>query len=150
MNKTSVVYGLILGLLLIGFKALEFYFFSYKITLETYLGIVAGIFLILGLYVGWRFSRVKVSEKIIYVPHNEVHPKSTLSPENSFQDLGLSDREYEVLTLLNQGCSNQEIADRLYISLSTVKTHISNIFLKLDVKRRTQAISKAKELKIIS
>jgi ATP/maltotriose-dependent transcriptional regulator MalT len=51
-----------------------------------------------------------------------------------------------VLKLIEAGMSNQEIASRLFISITTVKKHISNIYAKLDVKTRTQAVSRAKEL----
>lgn len=63
--------------------------------------------------------------------------------------LGLSKREVEVLEHLSQGFSNQEIADKLFVSLNTIKTHIANIYQKLKVKRRTQAIQKARELALI-
>lgn len=63
--------------------------------------------------------------------------------------LGLSNREIEVLELMAQGFSNQEVADRLFVSLNTTKTHVSNIYTKLNVKRRTQAIQKARELAIV-
>jgi len=63
--------------------------------------------------------------------------------------LGLSKREYEVLGEIVQGLSNKEIAEKLFVSESTIKTHVSNVFLKLDAKRRTQAIQIAKELRII-
>jgi ATP/maltotriose-dependent transcriptional regulator MalT len=55
-----------------------------------------------------------------------------------------------VLQLINQGLSNQEIAEKLFVSLNTVKTHTSNLFVKLDVKRRTQAIQRAKEIGLIA
>ena len=63
--------------------------------------------------------------------------------------LQISERELEVLTLLSQGLSNEEIAGRLYVSVNTVKTHLSNLYQKLDVKRRTQAVNKGKNLKLI-
>jgi ATP/maltotriose-dependent transcriptional regulator MalT len=63
--------------------------------------------------------------------------------------LGLSNREIEVLQLMAAGLSNQEIANQLYVSLNTVKTHSAKLFEKMDVKRRTQAIEKAKRLQII-
>jgi ATP/maltotriose-dependent transcriptional regulator MalT len=66
------------------------------------------------------------------------------------QKLQLSNREYEVLQLLTKGYSNAEIAENLFLSLSTVKTHASNLFYKMDVKSRTQAIEKAKRLRIIA
>ena len=55
----------------------------------------------------------------------------------------LTDREMEVLALLVKGLSNKEIAENLYISPRTVKSHVSNILRKLDVKDRTQAVIKA-------
>jgi len=61
----------------------------------------------------------------------------------------LSKRELEVLQLLAAGYSNQEMADRLFVSLNTIKTHLNKIYIKLDVKRRTQAVSKARELNIL-
>ena len=63
--------------------------------------------------------------------------------------LDISKRELEVLELMAQGLSNQEIANKLFVSLNTIKTHSSNLFLKLDVNRRTQAVQKARELRII-
>ncbi|MBL7956599.1 MAG: winged helix-turn-helix transcriptional regulator, partial [Flavobacteriales bacterium] len=65
-------------------------------------------------------------------------------------ELGISARELEVLELMAKGCSNQEIADRLFISLPTVKSHSSSLFAKLDVRRRTQAVHKAKELGVLA
>jgi LuxR family maltose regulon positive regulatory protein len=60
----------------------------------------------------------------------------------------LTAREIEVLKLIEAGCSNQEIAEKLVISFTTVKRHISNIYTKLDAKSRTQAIAVGKELKL--
>ncbi len=61
----------------------------------------------------------------------------------------LSARELEVLQLIGQGMSNREIADKLVISLRTVKKHVENIYGKLDVKNRSQAILRAQELELI-
>jgi ATP/maltotriose-dependent transcriptional regulator MalT len=69
--------------------------------------------------------------------------------ESRLEKAGISKREYEVLELMAKGFSNQEIADKLFVSLNTIKTHSSNLFLKLEAKRRTQAIQKAKELNLI-
>ena len=63
--------------------------------------------------------------------------------------LGLSKREYEVLLLISAGYSNKEIADQLFVTESTIKTHVSNILLKLDAKRRTEALVRARELNLI-
>ena len=69
--------------------------------------------------------------------------------ESLVAQLELSKRELEILGLLAQGHSNQEIAAKLFVSLSTVKTHIQNLFEKLDVKRRIQAVEKARRLNLI-
>ena len=69
--------------------------------------------------------------------------------EETIKSLDISEREMDVLVLMADGLSNQEIADKLFISIHTVKTHSSNLFSKLFVKRRTQAIQKAKELGLI-
>jgi ATP/maltotriose-dependent transcriptional regulator MalT len=61
----------------------------------------------------------------------------------------ISKRELEVLQLMANGLSNQEIASRLFVSLNTIKTHSSNLFQKLEVKRRTQAIETGKKIGII-
>ena len=64
--------------------------------------------------------------------------------------IGLTQREHDVLVKMAEGLSNLEIAQQLFLSESTVKTHVSNILFKLDAKRRTQAIQSAKKLKIVS
>ena len=61
----------------------------------------------------------------------------------------LSQRELDVLRLIGEGCSNQDITGRLVLSLHTVKKHVSNIFSNLGVKSRTQAIARARELKLL-
>ena len=62
----------------------------------------------------------------------------------------LSERELEVLGLMAAGHSNQEIADRLYISLATVKSHATNIFGKLSASNRTQAVARARALGLLA
>ncbi|MFN8333426.1 MAG: LuxR C-terminal-related transcriptional regulator, partial [Saprospiraceae bacterium] len=60
----------------------------------------------------------------------------------------LSNREIEILKFISNGLSNQQISDKLHISLNTVKAHIKNIFKKLNIERRTQVIQKQKELNL--
>jgi LuxR family transcriptional regulator, maltose regulon positive regulatory protein len=62
----------------------------------------------------------------------------------------LSRRELEVLALVAEGCSNHEISQRLFVALSTVKGHNLKIFEKLQVKRRTEAIARARELGLLN
>ena len=81
----------------------------------------------------------------MYIQRNENFVLDT----SRVAQLELSKRELEILNLLAEGHSNQEIGAKLFISISTVKTHIQNLFEKLDVKRRIQAIEKARSLNLI-
>jgi DNA-binding CsgD family transcriptional regulator len=126
--------GLLLAIGIALLKSLEYYFFSYKITIDLYIGFIAVIFMALGVYLGIKFGR-----------RNDKKAPLTAIPDN----IDLSSREIEVLQHIASGFSNQEIADRLFVSLNTIKTHTNNIYLKLNVKRRTQAIESARKLKII-
>ena len=104
------------------------------------MSIVALFFTALGIWAGLKLTQKKV---VI------VGPEFILD-EAEFQRLGISKREHEVLELMAQGLSNQEIADKLFVSLNTIKTHSSNLFMKLEVSRRTQAVQKAKQLRLIA
>ncbi|HAS40121.1 MAG TPA: helix-turn-helix transcriptional regulator [Microscillaceae bacterium] len=155
MKKTILIYGLALTGALIVFKLIEYSYFSYRISLDAYLGIVAMLFLVAGLLVG-NFLRKKQSvatpETTPTSPVTEpaVAPVSTPAPSlDQLEAIGLSQRELEVLSFIAEGYSNQEIAEKLFVSINTIKTHTANIYSKLGVRRRTQAVSKAKELKII-
>lgn len=102
--------------------------------MEVY-GVVIGIiFLALGIWVGSNILSPKQKARSLMAKPEEID---------------LSDREFEVLQLIAEGLSNQQIADQLFVSRNTIKTHISNIFAKLDVKRRTQAIQRAREVGMI-
>ncbi|HEV7644906.1 MAG TPA: LuxR C-terminal-related transcriptional regulator [Pyrinomonadaceae bacterium] len=141
MRKTIIIYGLAMAALIALLKYLEYSYFIRELSIDIYIGIVAVTFVALGIWVGMRFTRVKtvvVTEGPIF----ELDPAK-------LKDLGISPREYEVLRLISEGFSNQEISEKLFISLSTVKTHSANLFLKLDVSRRTQAVQKARELRLI-
>ncbi len=81
----------------------------------------------------------------MYVTRNENFIPNT----SLISQLEISKRELEVLNLMAQGHSNEEIAAKIFVSVSTVKTHNQNLFLKLAVKRRIQAVEKAKRLHLI-
>jgi len=101
------------------------------------------LFAILFLAFGYYASRVISKPKIEY---KEIPKKID---DERITELGISTREYEVLQLISSGLSNQEIAQKLFISESTVKTHVSNLLMKLDAKRRTQAVTNAKAINIL-
>ncbi|GAB3544523.1 response regulator transcription factor [Spirosoma fluminis] len=140
MKRTILLYSVALAGLVTALKLLEYRFLVRMLPLEIYLGTVAILFTVLGVWAGLKLTRTK---PVIVGP--AVSRINGVLPETA----GISKREYEVLELMAQGLSNQEIADTLFVSLNTVKTHTSNLFLKLDAKRRTQAIQKAKELGLI-
>ena len=136
MKKTIFVFGSIIIAVLLLFQLSKYSVVNGDFALEFILVIVAVSFFIIGFYIYKRFY-----QKI---------PK--LEREIDFQKIKLleiTDREYEVLKLISQGMSNKEIATTLFLTESTIKTHVSNVLLKLNAKRRTQAIQVAKELNIL-
>jgi NarL family two-component system response regulator LiaR len=139
MRKTIILYALSLAVLVFLLKVLEYKLFIRDLPVTYYVGIIALIFTVVGIWSGSKLIRPKT----IYV-QSPVTPTAPIDPGEKLKLLGISRREFEVLELMAKGFSNQEIADKLFISLNTVKTHSSNLFIKLDVKRRTQAIEKAK------
>ena len=165
-NRQTLLYGLALAALLILLKWLEWRFIIFDNAIELYSGAIAVIFTGLGIWLALKLAKPKVKTVVI---EKEVAPpmrSETSNPAPELPDspgidlhtdfdeqelarLGLSLREREVLQLMAAGLSNQEIADRLFVSLNTIKTHGSRIFEKLDVRRRTQAIEKAKRLNLI-
>jgi two-component system, NarL family, response regulator LiaR len=148
-NKATIVYSISLAFLLFLLKWLELRFIIFDHSFEIYIGFIAVIFTALGIWLALKLSKPKIEtvvvEKEVYVNRNENFVLDT----SLISQLELSKRELEILSLLAQGHSNQEIAAKLFVSLSTVKTHNQNLFEKLDVKRRTQAVEKAKRLNLI-
>ena len=148
-HKTTIFYSICLALLLFLLKWLELRFMIFDYSLEIYIGAIALIFTALGIWLALKLSKPKIEtvvvEKEVYISRNEnfVLNKSLVAK------LELSNRELEILGLMAEGNSNQEIANRIFVSLSTVKTHNQNLFEKLDVNKRTQAIEKAKRLNLI-
>lgn len=144
------LYGLLMAILVFILKWLQWKFLIVDYSLDIYIGLIAVFFTVLGIWVSAQLARPKIRtvvvEKEIYVHP----PEEPAINEAELKKLNLSNREYEVLQLLTKGCSNAEIAERLFLSISTVKTHVSNLFVKMDTKSRTQAIEKAKRLKIIA
>ena len=159
MIKKVFFYGLLLALLSLSLKLLEYKLVIMDQSLELYGGVIALIFTVLGIIFANKIITKKeiLVEKQVYVQHAPVTvapvpaaPVDLEAKSPTIDTLGISKREYEILEYMAQGCSNQEIADKAFVSVSTVKTHISNLFLKLDVQRRTQAIKKAQELNLLS
>jgi two-component system, NarL family, response regulator LiaR len=149
-NKQILLYSFSLAILLFLLKWLELRFVIIDHAFEIYAGSIALIFMGIGIWLSLKLSKPKketiIIEKEIYISR----PEEFIVNKKEIETLGISKRELEVLELMAQGLSNQEIAERLFVSLNTIKTHSSKILEKLDVSRRTQAIEKAKRLNIIN
>ncbi|WP_339789653.1 LuxR C-terminal-related transcriptional regulator [uncultured Imperialibacter sp.] len=141
MTRTIVIYGLSMAALLFLLKLLEYRFFVRDLSLEIYVGAVALLFVLIGV---WAGGKIIGKRRTTVIVQRKFHLN-----EDELRRLEISQRELQVLQLMAEGFSNQEIADKLFISLSTVKTHTANLFSKLDSRRRTQAVQKAKELSLI-
>jgi two-component system, NarL family, response regulator LiaR len=140
--RKGIVYGLALALFFFFLRWIEYKFVIRELSREFYIGLIAVMFVVVGVWAGRKLTaRKKVT---ITSP-----PSTFVMNEQYLFELGISKREHEVLELMARGLTNQQIADRLSLSLNTIKTHTSSLFLKLEVKRRTQAIQKAKDLFLI-
>ena len=134
--RLIAIYGVALaaGALLLDW--LEVQYLLKQFSTEIYVVILCGLFTGLGIWIGHRLARPTRAEPF------ELNSKALTY-------LGISERERDVLTLLAAGHSNQEIADRLFVSPNTVKTHLQNLYQKLDVARRGQAVQKARSLSLV-
>jgi NarL family two-component system response regulator LiaR len=145
--RQIILYGISFAFLLTLLKWLEIRYVVFQNSFEIYAGAIALIFTMLGVWLALKLAKpTKIIEKEVFINRVDEFVFNQAAADN----LGLSNREIEVLQLMANGLSNQEIADELFISLNTIKTHISRIFEKMNVKRRTQAIELAKNRSIIS
>ena len=145
MVKTIVLYGIGGGLLIATMRAVEYRWLVLEHSLEIYGGIVAAVFASLGVWLGLKLTRERVVVREVRVPA----PAEFVRDEARVHSLGLTARELEVLNLIAAGHATREIADLLHVSENTVKTHSSRVFDKLGASRRTQAVQKAREQRLI-
>jgi DNA-binding NarL/FixJ family response regulator len=138
MKKQLLLYGVSLAVLAFALNSMHYFYYVRLFSVELYIAIIAILFTLLGIWVGKKLTSRNASKESEFQQNKK-----------ALNYLGITDRELEVLELLAEGCSNQQIADRLYISIHTVKSHVSNLLSKLEVNRRTQAIKKAKSLRLI-
>ena len=148
-NKQIIIYGIALAVLLLLLKWLETRYILLDQQLDIYLGIVAVLFTALGIWLALKIRKPKVETVIVEKKVVLATGPDFILNDNEVRRLNLSKRELEVLQLMAGGLSNQEIAERLFVSLNTIKTHSAQIFEKMEVKRRTQAVDMAKRLSII-
>ena len=143
MRPIIIGFGLLILSLLILFRIAEVNFIQGNVKLEIIVAVAAVIFFVAGLYVNHRNTLREQSTA------RQPETRGAIDYE-ALKRSGLTNREHEVLIKMATGMSNQEIAQSLFLSESTVKTHVSNILFKLDAKRRTQAIQVAKQKNIVA
>lgn len=144
-----LLYGLALALLVFLLKWVQWKFLIADNAIDIYIGLIALFFTGLGIWVATQLTQPKIETVIVEKEVLVAPDEPFVQNEKELKKLGLTKREYEILQLLSQGHSNADIANLLFLSISTVKTHVSNLLTKMQVKSRTQAISKAKSLNLI-
>ena len=149
MKKIVLVYGLLGGVLIAALKMVEYRFLVLEHSLEIYGGIVAVLFSTLGIWLGLKLTRTREVVVVKEVPVEVRVAGPFERNEARREQLGITARELEILEAIAAGLSNREIAERLFVSENTVKTHAARLFDKLSARRRTQAIQLAKEAGLI-
>ncbi len=134
MKKTILIFGILILSLLLLFHFSKYALISNNLSTEIVIAFIAIVFFFVGIYINKKSLHKKIKKDI---NHSKI------------KELEITSREYEVLQNVALGLSNKEIADKLFLSESTIKTHVSNLLLKLNAKRRTQALQIAKSLQII-
>ena len=153
MRKSVLLYGLLGGALIALLKSIEYRYLVVEHSVEVYGGLIALLFAGLGIWLGLRITgreeRVIVREVLVSGPA-PMPPAATFTRnEAKVAAIGMTRRELEILELIAAGLSNREIAERVFVSENTVKTHSSRVFEKLGAKWRTQAVQLGKELGLI-
>lgn len=143
MLKHTLIFGGVAGLLIAGLKFIEYRWLVVAHSVEIYGALVAAVFAGVGIWLGLKLTREKVVVKEVPAPAAFERDDAKVA------ELGLTPRELEVLELIARGLSNKEIADQVFVSENTVKTHLSRVFDKLDARRRTQAVQRGKALRLI-
>ena len=154
MKRHVLIFGLVGGLLIATLQYTEYRFVVIEHSVEFYSALVAILFATFGIWLGLRITRrrerIVVREVLVPASGPSAEPASPFAPNIAQQqDLGITARELEILTLIARGLSNREIATQLFVSENTVKTHCSRAFDKLGAARRTQAVQRGKELGLL-
>lgn len=136
MTRTILLWALVLAVGAFALQWLEYQYLARVFSREIYIGLIGTAFAAGGVWVGWKLSARSA-------------PAPFARNAAAQASLGLTGQEMRVLEKLAAGQSNKEIARTLGLSPNTVKTHLANLFAKLEVARRTQAVGKARDLQLI-
>jgi len=146
MKRHVLIYGLAAGLLIAALKWAEYRFLILEHSLEIYGGLIAATFAVLGIWLGQKLTGRPDGTSVGSTP---IPAGPAVPDKKKAEDLGITPRELDILELIAKGMSNREIAETLYVSENTVKTHSSRVFGKLGAKRRTQAVQLGKEFGLL-
>jgi two-component system, NarL family, response regulator LiaR len=145
MKRHVLLFGLIGGILIAALKWTEYQFLVVEHSIEIYSALIAATFAVLGIWLGLKLTGRRQTIAVKEIPAGEPF----MPDEKKREDLHITRRELEILELIARGLSNREIADKLFVSENTVKTHSSRVFDKLGAKRRTQAVQLGRECGLI-
>ncbi len=146
MWRHILLYGVLAGVLVAVLRGIEYRWLVIDHSLEIYGGLVAAVFATVGIWLGLKITRKQIEIREVLVPA----PAVFVRDDSQVSAHGLTPRELEMLEFMAAGLSNKEIAERAFVSENTVKTHASRVLEKLGAARRTQAIQRAKELRLIA
>jgi len=150
MRTHVLLYGLLGGVLIAVLQFIEYRWLVVEHSVEIYGALVASVFAAVGIWLGRRLTRP--AETVVVHEVREVIVPAPVAFERDQRQvaaLGITPRELEILTLIADGLSNREIAERVHVSENTVKTHSSRLFDKLGARRRTQLVLRGQELRLI-
>ncbi len=148
MKQVAIGFGLLITALLVLFKIAEYSRWQSGDNMFNWVAVFCVLFFGIGIFISRKLFIKKVVVKI--KEEAAVQGLAFSIDEAQVQKTGISKRELEILQLVGEGLSNLQIAEKLFLSEHTVKKHISNLFFKLDVQRRTEAVKKAKTLGLIA
>ncbi len=151
MKKHVLLYGLVGGILVVALRLIEYRYLVLDHSIEIYGALIASVFAGVGIWLGLRLTRARtrVVETVVVREVSVPVPTPFVRDEAAVETLGITPRELEILELIAAGLSTKEIAERIFVSENTVKTHASRLFDKLGAKRRTQAVQLGKERGLI-
>ncbi|MEO6210265.1 MAG: response regulator transcription factor [Gemmatimonadaceae bacterium] len=152
MTKHILLFGLVAGVLIAALNLVEYQYLVVEHSVEIYGGLIAAVFSATGIWLGLRVTRAKETIVVREVEVREVQvpaPSTFVRNDARLESLGVTPRELEILELIASGLSNREIAEKVFVSENTVKTHSSRLFDKLGARRRTQAVQLGKEAGLI-
>jgi DNA-binding CsgD family transcriptional regulator len=147
MKRHVLIYGLIGGILIAVLQWTQYRFLVVEHSIEIYGGLIAATFAGLGIWLGLKLTGRQETVVVKEVPVPTGEPFTC--DERKRENLSITPRELEILELIAQGLSNREIAEKLFVSENTVKTHSSRVFGKLGARRRTQAVQLGKDFGLL-